>query len=199
MADEPLSPVGGKAPLPMSSPKDSAKPIPPASPTNDQAPLGIGPGAAATLSDTTLEAAADDHKAIPGGPPGERTVWPRDRMRTVPNTGSSFGNTLGPQSATGGIPATTREHAMKNDFGTHHTVSPSHGIWPAVDRRSGAERRSKSDRRRATGGWQAPAFMEWAARRDKHGPQEWRLRPAGWHRRSGLDRRAGMNGALFNS
>ncbi len=197
MADEPLSPVGGKVPLPVSDPKDSAKPIPPASPTSEQAPLGIGPSAVVTLSDTALEAVGDDHKAIAGGPPGERTVWSGDRMRTSPDTDSSFGNTLGPQSATGGIPATTQGHAMKHDFGTHHTASPSHGIWPAVDRRSGAQRRSGSDRRRATGRWQAPAFMEWAARRDKHGPQEWRLRPAGWHRRSGLDRRAGMNGAPF--
>ena len=96
MADEPLSPAGGKVPLPVSDPKDPAKPIPPASPTREQAPLGIGPSAAVTLSDTALEAAGDDHEAIAGGPPGERTVWPRDRMRTFPNTGSSFGNTLGP-------------------------------------------------------------------------------------------------------
>jgi len=40
--------------------------------------------------------------------------------------------------------------------------------------------------------------MEWAARRDKHGKQEWRLRPAGWDRRSGVDRRAGMNGGPFS-
>ena len=67
MADQPLSPVGGKAPLPVSSPKDSAKPIPPASPTGEQAPLGIGPSAVVTLSDTALQAAGDDHKAIAGG------------------------------------------------------------------------------------------------------------------------------------
>ncbi len=88
---------------------------------------------------------------------------------------------------------------MKHDFGTHHTASPSHGIWPAVDRRAGAQRRSGPDRRQATGRWQAPAFMEWAARRDKHGQQEWRLRPAGWDRRSGLDRRAGRNPALAST
>ncbi len=71
--------------------------------------------------------------------------------------------------------------------------SPS---WPAVDRRSNAQRRSGSDRRRVK--WQAPAFMEGAARRDKHGKQEWRLRPAGWDRRSGVDRRADMNGGPFS-
>jgi len=38
--------------------------------------------------------------------------------------------------------------------------------------------------------------MEWAARRDKHGKQEWRLRPTGWDRRSGYDRRA-SNGGPF--
>ncbi len=74
----------------------------------------------------------------------------------------------------------------------------SDGTWPAVDQRSGAQRRSGSDRRRAMGRWQAPAFVEWAARRDKHGKQEWRLRPAGWDRRSGVDRRAGMNGGPFS-
>ena len=84
---------------------------------------------------------------------------------------------------------------MKHDFGAHHTASPSQGTWPAADRRRGVLRRSGSDRRRAAGRWQAPAFMEWTARRDKHGQQEWRLRPAGWDRRSGHDRRAGMNGA----
>ncbi|MCH8834497.1 MAG: hypothetical protein IH925_00975, partial [Proteobacteria bacterium] len=67
MADEPLSPVGGKVPLPVSSPKDSATPIPPASPTSDQAPLGIGPSAVVTLSNTALEAAGDDDNAIAGG------------------------------------------------------------------------------------------------------------------------------------
>ena len=67
MADQPLSPVGGKVPLPVSSPKDSAKPIPPASPTSEQAPLGIGPSAVVILSDTALEAAGDDDdKAITG-------------------------------------------------------------------------------------------------------------------------------------
>ena len=39
---------------------------------------------------------------------------------------------------------------MKHDLGTHDTVSPSHGTWPAVDRRAGAPRRSGPDRRRAT-------------------------------------------------
>ncbi len=87
---------------------------------------------------------------------------------------------------------------MKQDFGTHPAVRRGHGIWPAVNRRCGAQRRSGSDRRRAMGRWQAPAFMEWAARRDKHGEQEWRLRPAGWDRRGGRDRRADMNGALFS-
>ncbi len=67
MADEPLSPVGGKVPLPVSDPKDSAKPIPPASPTSEQAPLGIGPSAVVTLSDGALEAAGDDDTAIAGG------------------------------------------------------------------------------------------------------------------------------------
>ncbi len=66
MADQPLSPVGGKVPLPVSDPKDSAKPIPPASPTSEQAPLGIGPSAVVTLSDTALEAAGDDDNAIAG-------------------------------------------------------------------------------------------------------------------------------------
>ena len=61
MADEPLPPVGGKAPLPVSSPKDSA---PPVSPTGEQAPVGIGPSAVVTLSDGALEAAEDDHHAI---------------------------------------------------------------------------------------------------------------------------------------
>ena len=69
MADQPLSPVGGKAPLPVSSPKDSAKPIPPASPTSEQASSGIGPSAVVTFSDTALEAAGDDDKAIAGGQP----------------------------------------------------------------------------------------------------------------------------------
>ena len=67
MADEPLSPVGGKVPLPVSSPKDSATPIPPASPTSDQAPLAVGPSAVVTLSNTALEAAGDDDNAIAGG------------------------------------------------------------------------------------------------------------------------------------
>ncbi len=67
MADEPLSPVGGKVPVPVSSPKDSAKPVPPASPTSEQAPLGIGPSAVVTLSDTAREAAGDDDYAIAGG------------------------------------------------------------------------------------------------------------------------------------
>ena len=67
MADEPLSPVGGKVTLPVSSPKDSANPIPPASPTGEQAPLGIGPSAVVTLSETALEAAGDDDTAIAGG------------------------------------------------------------------------------------------------------------------------------------
>ncbi len=48
------------------------------------------------------------------------------------------------------------------------------------------------------GRWRAPAFMEWAARRDTPGEQEWRLRPAGWPRRGGRDRRADKNGALFS-
>ncbi len=87
---------------------------------------------------------------------------------------------------------------MKRDFGTHHAPPPGPDVWPAVDRRSNAQRRTGSDRRRATGWWQAPAFMDWAARRDKHGKQEWRLRPAGWDRRSGVDRRAGMNGGPFS-
>lgn len=68
MADQPVSPVGGKVPLPVSDPKDSAKPIPPASPTSEQAPLGIGPSAVVTLSHSALEAAGDDDdKAIAGG------------------------------------------------------------------------------------------------------------------------------------
>ena len=67
MADEPLSPVGGKVPSPVSSPKDSATPIPPASPTSEQAPLGIAPSAVVTLSDSALEAAGDDDDAIAGG------------------------------------------------------------------------------------------------------------------------------------
>ena len=67
MADEPLSPVGGKVSVPVSSPKDSAKPVPPASPTSEQAPLGIGPSAVVTLSDTAREAAGDDDYAIAGG------------------------------------------------------------------------------------------------------------------------------------
>ncbi len=67
MADEPLSPVGGKAPLPVSSPKGPAMPIPPAFPTSEPAPLGIGPSAVVTLSDTALEAAGDDDNAIAGG------------------------------------------------------------------------------------------------------------------------------------
>ena len=64
MADEPLSPVGGKVPLPVSSPKDSATPVPPVAPPSEQAPVGIGPSAVVTLSDGALEAAEDDHKAI---------------------------------------------------------------------------------------------------------------------------------------
>ncbi len=67
MADEPLSPVGGKVPVPVSSPKDPAKPVPPASPTGEQAPLGVGPSAVVTLSDSALEAAGDDDTAISGG------------------------------------------------------------------------------------------------------------------------------------
>jgi len=67
MADEPLSPVGGKVSVPVSSPKDSAKPVPPASPTSEQAPLGTGPSAVVTLSDTAREAAGDDDYAIAGG------------------------------------------------------------------------------------------------------------------------------------
>ena len=64
MADEPLPPVGGKVPLPVSSPKDSATPVPPVAPPSEQAPVGIGPSAVVTLSDGALEAAEDDHKAI---------------------------------------------------------------------------------------------------------------------------------------
>jgi len=68
MANEPLSPVGGKVPLPVSSPKDSAKPTPPTSPTSEQAPSGIGPSAVVTLSATALQqAAGDDETAIAGG------------------------------------------------------------------------------------------------------------------------------------
>ncbi len=67
MADQPLSPVGGKAPLPVSSPKDSAQPSPPAPQTGEQTPLGGGPSAVVNLSDTALEAAGDDPTAIAGG------------------------------------------------------------------------------------------------------------------------------------
>lgn len=67
MVDQPVSPVGGKAPLPVSSPKDSAKPTPPASPASEQTPLGSGPSAVVTLSSTALQAAGDDPTAIGGG------------------------------------------------------------------------------------------------------------------------------------
>ncbi len=67
MADQPLSPVGGKAPLPVSSPTDSAQPSSPAPQTGEQTPLGSGPSAVVTLSDTAIEAAGDDDNAIVGG------------------------------------------------------------------------------------------------------------------------------------
>ncbi len=70
-------------------------------------------------------------------------------MRTFPNTDSSVGNTVGPQSAAGGIQATTRGHAMKHDFGTHHTVSPGHGTEPAG---GPARRRSETLRPRPSAG-----------------------------------------------
>ncbi len=66
MANEPLSPVGGKVPLPdpVSSP---TTPPAPGTQTAEQTPLGGGPSAVVTLSDSALEAAGDDDTAIAGG------------------------------------------------------------------------------------------------------------------------------------
>ncbi len=68
MANEPLSPVGGKVPLPdpVSSP---TTPPAPGTQTAEQTPLGGGPSAVVTLSDSALEAAGDDDTAIAGGQP----------------------------------------------------------------------------------------------------------------------------------
>ncbi len=68
MANEPLSPVGGKVQLPdpVSSP---TTPPAPGTQTAEQTPLGGGPSAVVTLSDSALEAAGDDDTAIAGGQP----------------------------------------------------------------------------------------------------------------------------------